>query len=125
PGQHGEELLDFLTRIKAPGDVEVAAAPAHGGRVLDAASGRKRKALRMVARPAQDLPERDEPVEQTGLAAAHDLRPVRYEIDAVGLLAESIVEAAIDGIAAFLVLADDSLAGEQKLRQRGEGVGND
>ena len=56
--------------VELPGDVEMDAAPAERRLVADFALGRKQERLGVMARAAQDLAERDQPVEQAGAGAA-------------------------------------------------------
>ena len=103
----------------------MAPTPTHGGPVLDPASGRKREARRIESGATQDLGERNEAIEQAGLVATDDLRTIGRELDDIGLRAEVVVKAAVNRVAAFLIVTHQPLAGKQELRQRRKVVGND
>ena len=70
PGEDFQEARDLGAAVELPRDIEMDAAPAERRLVADLALGREHEGLGMTARAAQDLAERDQPVEQPGAGAA-------------------------------------------------------
>ena len=66
PGDEFEEPLDLGGRIELPRHVEMGAAPAERGLVLDAPPRREGQPVWVLRRTTQDLAEGDEAIEHAG-----------------------------------------------------------
>ena len=66
PGQDVEEPADLGRGVELARHVEMRAAPARFGRILDLAAGGKQKRLRVMPGATQDLAQRDQTVEEAG-----------------------------------------------------------
>ena len=97
PGEDAQEGLDLAGRIELARHVEMRPAPGERRRIADRARGREEKGRRMAEGTAEDLTERDQPIEEAGMAAAGDDDPGRGEIEPVGFGRQCVIDLERDG----------------------------